>query len=327
MQAATLTDDSLQGDPTVAALERRAAALTGKPEALFISSGTMGNLLAALSHNQKGGTEAVIDARSHMLASEAGGISRLAGLFCVPIPSCKGEMDLDVLSHRIRGQYARSGGTTAFIAVETSHNSSGGYVPSLSYLESVKKLAGQYDIPVHMDGARAFNAAISLNVSLKEICQYSDSVTVCLSKGLSAPMGAVIAGTGEFIRRAKTFRKMLGGGLRQSGIMAAAGLVALNEGTERLADDHSIAQQIWKGLQDLEPRLVSSEPPQTNIIQVLTKFSGRPDQTWQTGLSQQNVLCRIQTEGVLRLVTHRHVGEHMVPEIISSLRNVLVGGE
>ena len=165
MRGATLGDDSLEGDPTVRRLELRAAELSGKEDGLFVVSGTMGNVVATLAHARERG-EALIDEQSHMARSEAGGLSHLAGLFCVPIASRKGEMQLDILRDSIRPGFSRYGLPTAMIALETSHNHSGGYVPSLHYMQQVADMARAASVPVHIDGARAFNAAITLGVPL-----------------------------------------------------------------------------------------------------------------------------------------------------------------
>ncbi|TKI05238.1 threonine aldolase family protein [Martelella alba] len=321
MRDATLGDDTLEGDATVAELETRGAELTGKPAALFVTSGTMGNVIAALAHNQRGGLEAIVDEQSHMALSEAGGLSCLAGLFCVALPSRRGEMDLTRLAARLRGGYSRYGGATGLVCVETSHNHSGGWALSLDYLSEVRALSQAAGVPVHMDGARACNAAVALGVGLTDIAGYADSMTFCLSKGLSAPMGSLLTGDTAFIQRARTFRRMLGGGLRQAGIMAAAGLVALRQGIERLADDHRTARLIWQGLRDLDAGLVEETPPQTNILQVAV-CPAAPDNTarWVDGLSRRGVLCRAARPGVLRLVTHRLVAETQIPEIVAAFR-------
>lgn len=323
MRHATLGDDTLEGDATVAALEARGAELTGKEAALFLTSGTMGNAIAALAHNQRGGLEAIVDAHSHMAVSEAGGMSCLARLFCVALPSVRGQMDLDQLEARLRGGYSRYGGATAIVCVETSHNHSGGWVLPEDYLSTVRSLAQKSGIPVHMDGARICNAAVAMGLEVAQVTRYADSVTFCLSKGLSAPMGALLAGDRAFIKRAKTFRRMLGGGLRQAGIMASAGLVALEQGIDRLAEDHHTAHLIWQGLHDLDASLVEDQPSPTNIQQALV-CPQKPELTsrWVSGLEAQGVQCRAARPGVLRLVTHRHVSSLDVPQILESFSTV-----
>jgi threonine aldolase len=191
MRNASLGDDTLEGDATVQALEQEAATLLGKEDALFVCSGTMGNAIATLVHAHRGG-EAVLDQDAHMANSEGGGVSRLAGLFCRTVASRRGEMDLQILSNSIRGGYSRYGEPTAMVAIETSHNAAGGCVQSLNYLAQVAGVARKRGAAVHLDGARLFNAAVALGIDARDIAQYGDSVTFCLSKGLSAPMGSII---------------------------------------------------------------------------------------------------------------------------------------
>lgn len=306
MRGATLNDDTLEGDPTVRRLEQRAAELSGKQEALFVVSGTMGNVIATLAHARERG-EALVDEQSHIARSEAGGLSHLAGLFCIRIPSHRGEMQLEVLRESIRPAFSRYGLPTAMIAVETSHNHSGGYVPSLEYLQQVADMARAARVPVHMDGARAFNAAIALGVPLASICAHGDSVSLCLSKGLSAPIGSVLAGSAEFIKRARVFRRMVGGGLRQSGMMAAAGLVALESMTERLADDHRRARRLWELLHAATPQLVNADAPHTNILQL--HVADDSASLWEPALASHGILARASNHKSLRLVTHRHIDD------------------
>lgn len=325
MREATLGDETLEGDATVAELEIRGAKLAGKPAALFVTSGTMGNVIAALAHNQRGGLEAIVDAQSHMAVSEGGGMSCLAGLYCVALPSTRGQMDLNQLESRLRGGYSRYGGATAMACVETSHNHSGGWVLPMHYLASVHELARKSGVPVHMDGARVCNAAVALGVGLADLACHAESMTFCLSKGLSAPMGSLLVGERDFIARARTFRRMLGGGLRQAGIPAAAGIVALEHGIARLAEDHATATAIWQGLHDLDASLVEETPSHTNILQVMACVNA-PELTerWVSGLQALRVRCRAARPGVLRLVTHRHVSVQQAPEVVEAFRAVRV---
>lgn len=302
--SATLGDNTLEGDPTVRRLEMRAAELGGKEDGLFVVSGTMGNVIAALTHGRERG-EAIVDEHSHIANSEAGGISHLAGLYCQRIPSQRGEMCLEHLKKLVRPAFSRYGLPTAMIGLETSHNHSGGYVPRLDYMEAVADIALHGAVPIHIDGARAFNAAVALGVPLSAICTHAQSVSLCLSKGLSAPMGAVLIGSSSFIERAKTFRRMVGGGLRQAGMMAAAGLVALDTMVDRLADDHRRIASLWTLLRNDAPGLVDATPPHTNILQIHVA----PGQAafWEKKLESLGILTRAANENSLRLVSHRHI--------------------
>jgi threonine aldolase len=323
MRSAPLRDDTLDGDPTVRQLESLAAHLTGKDDALFVASGTLGNIVATLTHGRAGGA-VLVDDQAHIVKSEAGGMSRLAGLFCVALPSRRGEMDLEQLHDNLQASHSNNGMPTAMVCVETSHNHSGGYVPGLGYMETVADMAHQAGTVVHVDGARAFNAALALGVDLAMVASHCDSMSFCLSKGLSAPMGSLLVGSNEFIACARTFRRMLGGGLRQSGIMAAAGLVALGQMTQRLADDHRRARALWEKLCTLDARLVEAEPPQTNIVRLLVADIPGGDATvWEQQLEQQRVLTRAAGRTALRLVTHRHIDDADIEATCEAIATVL----
>ncbi|APD13401.1 threonine aldolase family protein [Pandoraea pulmonicola] len=322
MQSASLGDDTLEGDSTVRALEHLAATMTGKEEALFVVSGTMGNLIASLCHATRGG-EAVIDAQAHMARSEAGGMSRLAHLYPVPIPSVRGEMDLDALAGALRPGFSRYGQPTAMVVVESTHNHSGGYVPSLSYLAEVHALAERAGVPVHMDGARVFNASAALGVDVAQIAGHCESLTFCLSKGLSAPMGALLVGSHAMIEQARTFRRMTGGGLRQAGIMAAAGKVALETMVARLADDNQRAQRLHRALAQLEPQLVDAVPSLSNIVRLRVgeQREGNP-RAWEAALAEHGILARASGASMLRLVTHRHIGDDDIDATVAAITSI-----
>ena len=322
MQSASLSDDTLEGDPGVRDLEHLAAAMTGKEEAIFVVSGTMGNLIALLCHAMRGG-EALIDAQAHMLTSEAGGISRLAHLYPVPIASARGEMDLDRLAQALRPGFSRYGQPTAVVGVESTHNYSGGYVPSLSYLADVHGLASGAGAQVHMDGARVFNAASALGVDVSRIAAYCDSLTFCLSKGLSAPMGAMLAGSRALIEQARTFRRMVGGGLRQAGIMAAAGKVALKTMVAHLADDNARGRRLWQGLADIDARLVDAVPAMSNIVRLQVGEQCQSDpHAWERALAEHGILARASGASAIRFVTHRHIGDGDIEATLAAVASI-----
>lgn len=322
MQTASLGDDTLEGDPAVRALELQSAAATHKDDAMYVVSGTMGNLIASLCHATNGG-EAIVDGQAHMAKSEAGGMSRLAHLYPVPVPSMRGEMDLDVLAGALRPGFSRYGQPTAMVCVETTHNHSGGYVPSLAYLADVHGLAERAGVPVHMDGARVFNAAVALGVPVARVTTHCDSLTFCLSKGLSAPMGAMLVGSHAFIERARTFRRMVGGGLRQAGIMAAAGKIALDTMVPRLADDHRRAHDLWRGLHDIDPRLVDTVPSMSNIVRLRVAEQRVADpKAWETALAARHIQARASGSGMLRLVTHRHIDDADIDTAIGAIAEI-----
>jgi len=311
MRAAVVGDDGLDGDPTVRELEAAGATAMGKEDALFVASGTMGNLVAALVHANRGG-EALVDEHAHVARSEGGGISRLAGLMCTAVRSHDGMMDLDALAASMRGSYSRHGAPTAMVVVETSHNHAGGRALPLPYLAAVGERARAAGAAVHVDGARIFNAALAQDVPPSAIAAFGDTVTFCLSKGLSAPMGSILAGSRDFVVRARSYRRMVGGGLRQAGCVAAAGLVALRDMAGRLADDHRRARALWTHLRDQEPALIGNAPD-TNIVLVHLGASGPGGATaCAARLASRGLLVRPRDADTLRLVIHRHIDDDAI---------------
>lgn len=273
---------------------------------MFVPSGTMGNLAAMMAHTGRGG-EVLLEADSHILKSEMGAIAQVAGLFHRTIRGERGAMNIGVLTDTISAQLKPNKLATALIEMETTHNGAGGSVLSLDHMAKIHALGRQHGIPVHTDGARLFNAAVALGVTAERIASHSDSVTFCVSKGLSAPIGSLLCGTNDFITRARGFRRMLGGNLRQAGMLAAAGIVALEKMVERLADDHRAAKQLADGLHRLAPGLVDPKSIETNIVRVDTTCSGWPADTWAAALQRSNVRVSPGGPMQLRFVTHRHI--------------------
>jgi threonine aldolase len=319
MRRAELGDDSREGDPTVRRLEALAAALTGKEAALFVTSGTMANLVALLAHGGRGG-EVLLDANSHILRSEMGGIAALAGLFHRAVPSRRGALDPAALRAMLSPGLGANRAATALVCVETSHNSAGGAVPPLANLAAVRTAAGEKNVPVHIDGARLFNAAVALGVPAAEIARHGDSVCFCVSKGLSAPFGSLVCGSAGFVERARGFRRMVGGAMRQAGVVAAAGIVALEEMVARLADDHRRAGEIAKGIHAIDPGLVDPRAVETNIVMI--DVSENDAATWIAALAQEGVQAGAWTARSLRLVTHRHVDAAAVEGTLAAFRAV-----
>lgn len=326
--SAELGDDSRDGDPTVRRLEALAAGRTGKQAGLFVPSGTMGNLVALLAHTGRGG-EVLLEARSHILRSELGGIAALAGLFHRSLPGDEtGAIRLDALRSALTSELGPNKLSTALVCLETSHNAAGGRVPSLARMAEIRALANEAGAPVHVDGARLFNAAAFLGVDAAAIAAHADSVTFCLSKGLSAPMGSALVGDAAFIARARAFRRMLGGNLRQAGIAAAAGLVALETTmTDRLVEDHRNAHALAENLQQLHEGLVDPAAIETNIVMVDTSATVRDSAWWIENLRAHGVLVGANGAGGLRLVTHRHIGPGEVETASSAFRAVLPESE
>lgn len=305
MREATFGDDSRDGDETVKRLEQLAAARTGKEAGAFMPSGTMANLVAMLAHGARGG-EVLLEEGSHTLYAELGGIAAVAGLFYRGIPGRRGAMDLEQLREAIRPT-ARHHMGTALVWLENTHNRAGGAVLPLAHMREVHAIAHEHGVPVHLDGARLFNAAVALGVSPGAIAEYSDSVCFCVSKGLSAPVGSILCGSREFIERARAYRRMVGGNLRQAGPLAAAGIVALETMVERLAEDHQTAKRLAEGLHLVDESLCDPREVETNIVRVSVKKSGRPAALWSADLKAKGVLVSPADTWTLRFVTHRHI--------------------
>ncbi len=316
MREASLGDDSRDGDPTVMKLEGLAAERTGKEAGAVMPSGTMTNLVAVLAHTQRGG-EVLLESGSHILNSELGGITALAGAFYRGLPGRRGAMDLGELRETMRLPTRQNFGT-ALVCMETTHNRAGGAVLPLSHMKAVYDLAHERAVPVHLDGARLFNAATALEVEAPEIARYADSVTFCVSKGLSAPVGSILCGARAFIERARAFRRMVGGNMRQAGPLAAAGIVALETMVGRLAEDHATAKRLAAGLYAIDAALTDPREVETNIVRVDVRKSARRAAQWSADLHDQGILVAPADAWVLRFVTHRHIGAADVDAAVSA---------
>jgi threonine aldolase len=302
MASAPLGDDGLDGDPTAQALESAAAALLGKEAALYVPSATMANLLAILAQAQR--QELVLaEAASHIYVTERGAAA-LTGTFYEGIAGVDGAMDLDLLGKALAGGGNRL--RAGVVCLESSHNNAGGAVLPLAHMRAVFEAAKRVGASVHLDGARLMNAAVALGVPAVDITAFTDTVSLCLSKGLSAPMGAVLAGPAATLQRARSLRKMLGGSQRQVGIAAAAGLVAVTTMVERLAEDHLAARRLAQGIGRIPALAVNK--PQTNIVQVDVGATGWNAVQWEAALRGLGVLARPWGAQRLRCVTHRHTG-------------------
>jgi len=261
MQAAVLGDDVYGEDPTVNELESYAAELTGKEAALFAVSGTQTNLLGILSHCQRG-HEYIVGSTAHTYQYEGGGAAVLGGIQPCTIPfDAKGQIPLDAIEALIKPDDFHFA-ITRLLCLE---NTQSGRVLDLEYLQDWSNLATRHQLRRHLDGARAFNAAVAQNVEISEICQYFDTVSLCLSKGLGSPVGSLLVGDKETIHQARRWRKMLGGGMRQAGVIAAAGLYALKSNIKRLSQDHVNAKYLSDNITS-NSNLKLAEPPQTNML-------------------------------------------------------------
>lgn len=313
MMAAPLGDDVFGDDPTVNLLQQRIADRLGFEAALFVPSGTQGNLCAVLSHCQRG-EEAIVGAQSHTYLYEAGGAAVFGSVQPQPIAHRPdGSLALEDIEAAIKPDDAHFARTRLLCLENTFH----GKVLPLSYVEAATALARRHGLATHLDGARLFNAAVASGVNAREIAQHFDSVSVCFSKGLGAPVGSALCGSREFIARAHRWRKMAGGAMRQSGLLAAAALHALDHHVERLAEDHAKAKRLADGLRGLAGVMV--EPPQTNMVFVelaRERAAGVVDR-----LRERGVLCT--GPNPLRLVTHLDVGDDDIERAIRILRETL----
>ena len=281
MAEAEVGDDVFGDDPTVNALQERAAELTGKQAGLFVASGTMGNLVAHMAHVPRGG-EIIAAAESHLILDEAGGHAVVSGATAWPVPAgSDGSMDLDDIRAAIRDPGDPHQPITSLVMLENTHSMSMGQPLSAAYTSAVAAVAHEHGIALHVDGARLFNAVVALGTPAHELLADADSATFCLSKGLACPVGSVVVGSRDFIWRARRARKLVGGGMRQVGVLAAAGLVALRDGPagmiERLAEDHVNARRLAEGLAGL-PGITGLDPARVVTNYVLFSVRPRPGQ-------------------------------------------------
>ncbi|MEM7116678.1 MAG: low-specificity L-threonine aldolase [Chloroflexota bacterium] len=323
MAKAPVGDDVYGEDPSVNELERLAAAKLGKEAAVFVASGTQGNLLGMLSHATRG-DEVILGNDTHIARAEAGGLSVLGGVVMRMLPTDEnGRMDLDTVRSYIPvddPHYA----TTRAIAVENTVGMKYGLPLPLEYLSQIRSLADEHNLTVHMDGARLFNAAVAQNIDVADITQHVDSVTFCLSKALTAPVGSVLCGSEETIYKARRLRKLVGGSMRQVGIVASAGIVALHEMVERLSDDHENAQHLAQGLADIPGIVIDVDKIKTNIV--FFELDEEIPLTRQDVVQQLRERANVLVGGYdqrFRAVTHYWTGKREVDILLETMRNIL----
>jgi threonine aldolase len=331
MATAEVGDDVYGEDPTVNRLQEMAAERMGKQAGLFVASGTMGNLVAILAHCQRG-DEAIVGDKAHTFLYEAGGISALGGVHSCQLPNQPdGSLALEDIEVAIRSDDPHEP-VTRLICLENTHNRCGGTYQTPEYTRQVSKFAHARGLSVHLDGARIFNAAVALDEKMGVGARHVvplltapvDSVTFCLSKGLCAPVGSVLCGSKEFIRKALRLRKMLGGGMRQAGILAAAGIVALERMTERLAEDHARAKKLADGLGQVPGLALDAGTPATNMVFLsLTPDVRSTIAEVIDGLKKRGVLIGAEGERYFRLVTHYWIDDAGVEKAIAAFREVL----
>ena len=320
MAEAEVGDDVYGEDPTINRLEKRSAEIFGKEAAIFVPTGSMGNQIAIRLHTQHG-QEVICEARGHILDWEMGMVAAFSGCQLRTVPAERGILTWAHIRTAIMPQiYYRA--QTGLISMENSHNMAGGTVTPLEVMEEVWEEAAKLDLPVHLDGARVFNAAATLNMPVASLTRGFATVSFCLSKGLCAPVGSVLVGSQAHIEKARSFRKALGGGMRQAGILAAAGLIALEEMPARLPEDHANARYLAEALAKLHGIEIDLEAVQTNIV--IFNLSG--------GANAADIVTRLKGKGVLagttgprsiRFVTHRDVNRTDCEAAVNMLQSVL----
>ncbi len=324
MYEAELGDDGLGEDPTVNKLEALAADKMGKEAALFVASGTMGNLVSILTHCQRG-DEVIMGDQAHIFVFEVGAAAAFGGIQLHIIRNePDGMLDPQLVQAAIRGDNIHFP-PTRLVCLENTHNRCGGCVLSPAQTDSICAVARDHGLSVHLDGSRVFNAAISLGVDVKELTRSVDSVMFCLSKGLSAPVGSIVAGSEEFIRRARKNRKMVGGGMRQAGVIAAAGIVALTEMVDRLAEDHANARLLAEGIKEIEGLDVDLKYVQTNIVIFSLVADWMTPAELSAGLAKKGVRIGHVGDRRLKAVTHYGIEEDDVRLALDALRRVMEG--
>ncbi len=312
MAAAEVGDDVYGEDATVNRLQQVAADLTGKDAGLFVQSGTMSNLIALLSHCRRG-DEYIVGQQAHTYKYEGGGAAVLGSIQPQPLDFCAdGTLDLDQIQATIKpddSHFAR----TRLLCLE---NTQGGKVLPLDYQARAAQFARDNKLNLHLDGARVCNAAVAQRVPLEQICRHYATVSICLSKGLGAPVGSVLVGTRQFIDEAHRWRKMCGGGMRQAGILAAAGLLALEQQFERLTEDHARAYRLAEGLQQIKELSIDLSQVQSNMVFIDCPLEQQQPLT--DFLQQQGIL--IGGYGQLRLVTHLDIDDAAIPRVVEAFR-------
>jgi threonine aldolase len=323
MAEAVVGDDVYEEDPTVIELEQLGAKRMGMEAGLFVPSGTMGNLVAVLSHCDRG-DEVILGDISHTFVYEAGGISALGGVFPHTLPNQPdGRLLLDDIRNAIRPEDVHFT-KTRLVILENTHNRCGGAVLDAAYTRQVADLAHQAGFPLHLDGARIFNAATALGVNVESLAASADSITFCLSKGLCAPVGSVLCGSGDFIARARRIRKQAGGGMRQAGILAAAGIIAIEEMTGRLDEDHHRARQIAAGLRQVPGLILDTGDPPSNMVYInLSDDSHLDASTIASAIEKQGIRVGVINPRRFRLVTHYWIDDEAVEKVIATFRQVM----
>jgi threonine aldolase len=323
MADAEVGDDVYREDPTVNRLQERVAEMLGKESALFVPSGTMANTASLMAHTRPG-DEIILDRGSHIANHEAGGLAALAGVQTYLLDGDNGIIGPEQVESAIRFPDVHFP-VTKLVWLENTHNRGGGSVFPLDKMIEVRNVAKSHDLAVHMDGARLFNACAAADVPPEEYAKQVDSLNFCFSKGLGAPVGAIVAGGREFMTRVHRYRKMLGGGMRQAGFLAAAALYALDNNVERLVDDHENAGRLAGALADLEGVKVLNDPVETNLVFFDVSGAGKNALEIMNDARDRGVLINPEELTVMRAVTHLNVSREDIDRAIDVFREIICG--
>ena len=320
MAEAEVGDDVYGEDPTINKLQERVAAMFGKEAALFVASGTMANQISLLAHTRPG-DEIIVERGSHVLIHEAGGLAALAGVQTFVLDGKRGIVEAEQVERAVRYPDVHFA-PTRLVWLENTHNHGGGTVFPLEKMKAIRDVASNFGIGVHLDGARIFNACIASDIPPEEYARHVDSLSFCFSKGLGAPVGSIVAGSTEFITRVHRYRKMLGGGMRQVGILAAAALYALDNNIERLAEDHENAKRLAEAFAEIEGITVTNTPVETNLVYLDVSKSGMNALEIMNNAREHGVLIGPDSLTTMRAVTHLDVSAKDTEKAIEVLRKI-----
>jgi threonine aldolase len=315
---AKLGDDVYGEDPTVNELERLAADMLGKEAGLFVTSGTQGNAVSVLAQTRRG-DEILLEANSHIYLNEVGGLAVIGSLMPKPIPGDLGWVKPEAIRGAIRPTNIHYPAST-LLCIENTHNMAGGIPLTIEQLKADWEVAKELGLGIHLDGARIFNAAVALKVNVKDLSQYADTVQFCLSKGLAAPVGSVVVGSDDLITKARKYRKMLGGGMRQAGVIAAPGIIALTQMVDRLEEDHVNARLLADGLQRLGIKVLN--PVKTNMVYIDFTDLGWSGEDWVAACRQLGWKTRARGTGT-RLCLHYGIESNDIRTFLDGLNRII----
>jgi threonine aldolase len=317
-------DDNSREDPTVNKLEALAAEKMGKERALLTASGTMANLIAMMVLT-KGGDEVIVEAKAHLYYNEGRGISSLARVYYRPIPGHQGALDPRDVENAIRplAKRAHDQPKTSLVCIENTHNNSGGTVIRPEQIKKLHEVTQANNIKLYLDGARIFNAAVALEIDVQEFTKHVDAMMFCLSKGLSAPVGSLLVGSEEFIEKARWARQEVGGAMRQAGIIAASGIVAIEKMVDRLKDDHRNARILAEGLAEIDGISIEMESVQTSIVMFDVSGLGVNSDQFVSALNKRGIKSKTRGKTAVRMIPHRGIEEEDIHYTLQVIKDVV----